>query len=66
MPYSRRTDQDARCVRCQLFFYALRPLFVKPKPAGMAEAVNLLTCAAYDAAMFYYAVRPRLCENMLV
>jgi len=42
-------------VSCQLFFYALRPLFVKPKPAGAAEAVNLLTCAAYDAAMFYYA-----------
>jgi sphingolipid delta-4 desaturase len=42
-------------VSFQLFFYALRPLFVKPKPAGAAEAVNLLTCAAYDAAMFYYA-----------
>mmetsp|Transcript_21237 Transcript_21237/g.40558 ORF Transcript_21237/g.40558 Transcript_21237/m.40558 type:complete len:337 (+) Transcript_21237:66-1076(+) len=40
-------------VICQLFFYALRPVLVKPKPPGLAEAVNLLTCLAYDAAMFY-------------
>lgn len=39
-------------VSCQLFFYALRPLFVKPKPAGLAEFLNLVVCLAYDYAMY--------------
>mmetsp|Transcript_35458 Transcript_35458/g.42702 ORF Transcript_35458/g.42702 Transcript_35458/m.42702 type:complete len:352 (-) Transcript_35458:504-1559(-) len=38
----------------QLFFYALRPLFTKPKPPGLAEALNALCCFAYDAALVYY------------
>jgi len=42
-------------VSCQLFFYALRPVFVKPKPAGLAEAVNLLSCLAYNIFLYQVA-----------
>jgi len=32
--------------------YALRPLFVKPKKPGMWEAINVVSCVAYDIAIF--------------
>lgn len=41
-------------VMCQLFFYALRPLFSNPKPAGLAELANLTSCAVYDYALYHY------------
>jgi len=41
-------------VSSQLFFYALRPLFSNPKPAGLAEFCNLLSCAAFDVTVYYY------------
>mmetsp|Transcript_13501 Transcript_13501/g.18508 ORF Transcript_13501/g.18508 Transcript_13501/m.18508 type:complete len:343 (+) Transcript_13501:160-1188(+) len=41
-------------VTCQLFFYALRPLIVNPKPPGMAEFLNLLSCIAYDATLYHF------------
>lgn len=38
----------------QLFFYALRPLFLKPKPPGLWEFVNLTVQVALDSAMVYF------------
>jgi len=38
----------------QLFFYALRPLFLKPKPPGSWEFINLFVQIALDAAMVYF------------
>lgn len=38
----------------QLFFYALRPLFLKPKPPGCWEFINLVIQIALDAAMVYF------------
>ncbi|KAF3778150.1 Sphingolipid delta(4)-desaturase DES1-like [Nymphaea thermarum] len=35
----------------QLFFYALRPVFLKPKPPGLWEATNLAIQLALDAAL---------------
>ncbi|GER36468.1 sphingolipid delta(4)-desaturase DES1 [Striga asiatica] len=37
----------------QLFFYALRPLFLKPKPPGIWEFVNLFIQVGLDAGMVY-------------
>eukprot|EP00246_Nothoceros_aenigmaticus_P011065 TRINITY_DN2851_c0_g1_i2.p1 TRINITY_DN2851_c0_g1~~TRINITY_DN2851_c0_g1_i2.p1 ORF type:complete len:204 (+),score=12.30 TRINITY_DN2851_c0_g1_i2:488-1099(+) len=39
----------------QLFFYALRPLFLNPKPPGLWEAANLVVQLVFDALMLYYA-----------
>lgn len=41
-------------VMLQLFFYALRPLFLKPKPPGLWEFVNLIAQLALDVAMVYF------------
>ncbi|KAL1289217.1 hypothetical protein HN51_057820 [Arachis hypogaea] len=38
----------------QLFFYALRPLFLKPKPPGTWEFINFTVQIALDAAMVYF------------
>lgn len=38
----------------QLFFYALRPLFLKPKPPGMWEFINLIIQVCLDGAMVYF------------
>ncbi|KAK4787913.1 hypothetical protein SAY86_011746 [Trapa natans] len=38
----------------QLFFYALRPLFLKPKPPGSWEFVNFAIQIALDFAMVYF------------
>ncbi|GAB4831203.1 hypothetical protein Ancab_005213 [Ancistrocladus abbreviatus] len=38
----------------QLFFYALRPLFLKPKPPGLWEFTNLVIQLALDAAVVYF------------
>ena len=35
----------------QIFFYALRPLFVNPKTPGKWEAINAVCCIAFDAAI---------------
>lgn len=35
----------------QLFFYALRPLFIRPKSPRMWEFYNLAACLAFDAAL---------------
>ncbi|KAJ8428875.1 hypothetical protein Cgig2_010817 [Carnegiea gigantea] len=40
-------------VTFQLFFYALRPLFLKPKPPCLWEFTNLFIQLALDAAMVY-------------
>ncbi|XP_047956956.1 sphingolipid delta(4)-desaturase DES1-like [Salvia hispanica] len=37
----------------QLFFYALRPLFLKPKPPGLWEFVNLIVQAGLDVGVVY-------------
>lgn len=42
-------------VSCQLFFYAIRPMLVKPKPPGFWEVANLLSCLAYDLFVYYIA-----------
>ncbi|RVW37905.1 Sphingolipid delta(4)-desaturase DES1-like [Vitis vinifera] len=41
-------------VTFQLFFYALRPLFLNPKPPGVWEFFNLIVQLALDAAMVYF------------
>lgn len=41
-------------VMLQLFFYALRPVFIKPKPLGVWEFINLIIQLALDAAMVYF------------
>ncbi|XP_010686517.2 sphingolipid delta(4)-desaturase DES1-like [Beta vulgaris subsp. vulgaris] len=41
-------------VVCQLFFYALRPLFLKPKPPCLWEFTNLTIQVALDASMVYF------------
>ncbi|KAL6492682.1 hypothetical protein OROGR_033174 [Orobanche gracilis] len=38
----------------QLFFYAFRPLFLKPKPPGLWEFVNLIIQVGLDAVMVYF------------
>lgn len=38
----------------QLFFYALRPLFLKPKPPGVWEFINFLVQIGLDFAMVYF------------
>ncbi|KAE8719948.1 Sphingolipid delta(4)-desaturase DES1 [Hibiscus syriacus] len=38
----------------QLFFYALRPLFLKPKPPGYWEFINLFVQLALDATIVYF------------
>ncbi|KAH6773705.1 fatty acid desaturase family protein [Perilla frutescens var. hirtella] len=38
----------------QLFFYALRPLFLKPKPPGLWEFANLIAQLALDVAIVYF------------
>ncbi|KAL8152164.1 hypothetical protein V2J09_009924 [Rumex salicifolius] len=38
----------------QLFFYALRPLFIKPKPPCLWEFTNLSIQLALDATMVYF------------
>lgn len=38
----------------QLFFYALRPLFLKPKPPCLWEFTNLSIQIALDASMVYF------------
>ena len=39
----------------QLFFYAIRPLFVRPKPMGKWDALNLITQASFDMAFIHFA-----------
>ena len=39
----------------QLFFYAIRPLFVRPKPMGKWDFLNLVTQAAFDMAFIHFA-----------
>lgn len=41
-------------VLLQLFFYALRPLFLNPKPPGLWEASNLLVQLTFDATLLYF------------
>ncbi|RRT82683.1 hypothetical protein B296_00018197 [Ensete ventricosum] len=38
----------------QLFFYALRPVFLKPKPPGLWEFTNLTIQLALDASLVYF------------
>ncbi|KAH0456441.1 hypothetical protein IEQ34_014348 [Dendrobium chrysotoxum] len=38
----------------QLFFYAFRPLFLKPKKPGMWEFINLLIQVSLDSCMVYF------------
>ncbi|GMI72817.1 hypothetical protein like AT4G04930 [Hibiscus trionum] len=38
----------------QLFFYALRPLFLKPKPPGYWEFINLTIQVALDVILVYF------------
>jgi sphingolipid delta-4 desaturase len=41
-------------VICQLFFYALRPLFLNPKTPGLWEVSNFVTQIGFDAALVYF------------
>ncbi|XP_042467516.1 sphingolipid delta(4)-desaturase DES1-like [Zingiber officinale] len=41
-------------VLLQLFFYALRPLFLKPKPPGLWEFTNLIIQLSLDASLAYF------------
>ncbi|KAL6282301.1 hypothetical protein ACE6H2_013230 [Prunus campanulata] len=41
-------------VLLQLFFYALRPVFLKPKPPGYWEFLNLFIQIALDVSMVYF------------
>ncbi|KAL3325801.1 hypothetical protein AABB24_036831 [Solanum stoloniferum] len=38
----------------QLFFYAFRPLFLKPKPPGVWEFINFTIQLSLDGAMVYF------------
>ena len=49
----KNTVSKSIWVVLQLFFYALRPLFLKPKPPGLWEFTNLTIQVALDAAMVY-------------
>ncbi|EFJ36772.1 hypothetical protein SELMODRAFT_77748 [Selaginella moellendorffii] len=51
----RNTASKIVWVFFQLFFYALRPLFVNPKPPGLWEALNLSAQLLFDAALVYFA-----------
>lgn len=42
-------------VSSQLLFYAVRPLFVRPKPMNRWEALNVVTQLAFDAIFIHYA-----------
>jgi hypothetical protein len=39
----------------QLFFYAIRPLFLRPKPMGKWDALNLVTQLTFDLAFIKLA-----------
>ena len=39
----------------QLFFYALRPMLVRPKPMGKWEAINLVAQLSFDIAFIKFA-----------
>ena len=38
----------------QPFFYALRPLFLRPKPVTTMEALNFVVQAAFDVAIYHF------------
>jgi len=42
-------------VICQLFFYALRPLFLNPKTPGLWEASNFIVQLGFDAVLVYFS-----------
>ncbi|OWM91244.1 sphingolipid delta(4)-desaturase DES1-like [Punica granatum] len=50
----RNTLTKSIWVLFQLFFYALRPLFLKPKPPGSWEFINFAIQIALDAAMVHF------------
>ncbi|PIN19335.1 hypothetical protein CDL12_07995 [Handroanthus impetiginosus] len=50
----RNTVSKSIWVVFQLFFYALRPLFLKPKPPGIWEFINLAIQLALDAAIVHF------------
>jgi len=39
----------------QLIFYAIRPIFVRPKPIGKWDVINLVTQLAFDLAFVHFA-----------
>lgn len=41
-------------VLLQLFFYAFRPVFLKPKPPGLWEFINLAVQVSLDATLVYF------------
>lgn len=38
----------------QPVFYALRPVFVRPKPISLLEVINLVVCIVFNAAIVYF------------
>lgn len=48
------TISKAIWVIFQLFFYALRPLFLKPKPPGYWEFINLAIQVVLDGILLYF------------
>lgn len=40
-------------VSAQLFFYALRPLLIRPKSPRAWDAINLAVCAAFDVFLLF-------------
>ncbi|KAH6824643.1 fatty acid desaturase family protein [Perilla frutescens var. hirtella] len=50
----RNTVSKSIWVVLQLFFYALRPLFLKPKPPGIWEFINLTIQVSLDATIVHF------------
>lgn len=50
------TNIVSKCiwVMLQLFFYAIRPIFIKPKPPGMWEFINLIVQMALNTSLVYF------------
>jgi sphingolipid delta-4 desaturase len=38
----------------QLLFYAIRPLWIKPKIPGISEFINIICCIIFDFIIIYY------------
>jgi sphingolipid delta-4 desaturase len=59
------TAKKVLWVILQPAFYALRPLFVNPKPMDVKEAMNILTCLSFDAWFAYTFGIKALAFNVL-
>lgn len=53
--FKRNALTKAVWVSGQLIFYAIRPLFVRPKPIGRWELANILLQVGFDALFIHFA-----------